>query len=36
MIRWLDSNNSPSNTMSKAAAVEWLREDAKRKLWVAG
>jgi hypothetical protein len=33
-IRWLDSRNSTSNTMSKSQAVEWVNDG--HKLWVAG
>jgi hypothetical protein len=32
-IRWLDSDNSTSNVMSKAQAVAWLREG--HRMWVA-
>ena len=33
-VRWLDSGNSTSKTMTKAQAVDWLRQG--NKLYVAG
>jgi formate-dependent nitrite reductase cytochrome c552 subunit len=33
-IKWLDSANSTSNTMTKAQGVEWVNDGSE--LWVAG
>ena len=33
-VWWLDSENSTSNQMSTAQAIEWIRDG--NKLWVAG
>lgn len=35
-IRWLNSDDSTSNTMSVSAAVGWLKESAGNRMYVAG